>query len=114
MLLADRGLHKVSLGDPAEACPLGPEGGRGALVQDPAACACLRRHIFVSGEVSAVVVEDSCARAGVASFPRARNVDHNGTYFYPRQTYGTPLTPGRNVCSRRCGTIVAGSHFAGE
>ena len=35
MLLADRGLHKVSLGDPAEACLLGSEGGRGVLVRTP-------------------------------------------------------------------------------
>ena len=45
MLLADRGLRKVSLRDPVEACPPGCKGGRGVLVRtpDPRLLRCLRR-----------------------------------------------------------------------
>jgi hypothetical protein len=46
MLLVDRGLHKVSLRDPVEACPPGCKGGRGVLVHtpDPRRLRCLRRY----------------------------------------------------------------------
>jgi hypothetical protein len=63
-------------------------------------------------------------RAGLAARPRRglpprlqRRPRRRGAHPRPAPPwppYGTPLTPGRNVCSRRCRTIIAGSRLAGD
>ena len=62
----DRGLHKVSLRDPVEACPPGCKGGRGVLVRTPH-LGRLRRHNIM--EPLSPLAETSAAAGAGASSP---------------------------------------------
>ena len=64
MLLVDRGLHKVSLRDPVEACPPGCKGGRRVLVHTPDPRR-LRHHM----EPLSPLAETSAAAGAGASSP---------------------------------------------
>ena len=71
MLLVDRGLHKVSLRDPVEACPTGCKGGRGVLVRtpDPRRLRRLRCHDKIIMKPLLPLAETSAAAGAGASSP---------------------------------------------